>query len=350
MHAQSPHTMRRALRSVLGLAAGSIVYRSRGITPAYAYQSLIHLFCLTSGRSNDWLARLLSLVRPPYRLPEAAGALGELSTAELNRVAGILHEQGYYVFPARLSPKLCRQLLDYALTQRCVIRPTDADSRKGVGPRMAVYDRSAPEGIIYEFNPDDLVNNPDIQALMADASIVAVAQAYIGSRPVLDEVNLWWSTGFRREADSNAAQLYHFDMDRIRWLKFFIYLTDVTADSGPHCFVAGSHKTFAIPGRFLSRGYARLTDEEVSDAFPRDALIEFTGPAGTIFAEDTRGLHKGKPVHMGDRLVLEFEFSNSLFGATPSATGRLRTLLSPQLMQFVERYRRMYARWLEQPH
>ena len=30
--------------------------------------------------------------------------------------------------------------------------------------------------------------------------------------------------------------------------------------------------------------------------------------------EDTRGLHKGKHVSRGDRLVLQLQFSNSLFG------------------------------------
>jgi hypothetical protein len=43
-------------------------------------------------------------------------------------------------------------------------------------------------------------------------------------------------------------------------------------------------------------------------------LLEFHGPRGTIIAEDTRGFHKGKPIEGGDRLVLEFDFCDSLFG------------------------------------
>ncbi len=43
--------------------------------------------------------------------------------------------------------------------------------------------------------------------------------------------------------------------------------------------------------------------------------MEFTGEAGTIIAEDTIGLHKGKNVTKGRRLILQFEYALSMFGA-----------------------------------
>ena len=48
-----------------------------------------------------------------------------------------------------------------------------------------------------------------------------------------------------KKADSEAAQMFHFDLDRIKWLKFFIYLTDVKINSGPHVYVSGTHKPFS---------------------------------------------------------------------------------------------------------
>jgi hypothetical protein len=50
-------------------------------------------------------------------------------------------------------------------------------------------------------------------------------------------------------------------------------------------------------------------------AFESDRFIEFSAPRGTIIAEDTRGLHKGKHVTRNDRLIFQLEFSNSLFGS-----------------------------------
>jgi hypothetical protein len=84
--------------------------------------------------------------------------------------------------------------------------------------------------------------------------------------------------------------------------------------NGPHTFVAGSHKTGGIPSDLLQKGYVRLMDEEVASAFEKNKIIEFSAPRGTIIAEDTRGLHKGKHVESGDRLMFQMQFSNSLFG------------------------------------
>jgi hypothetical protein len=72
-----------------------------------------------------------------------------------------------------------------------------------------------------------------------------------------------------------------------------------------------------------------------------------TGPRGTILAEDTRGLHKGKPVAKGDRLVLEFEFSSSMFGATPLRASHLKVFHTQAFRDWVFAHRRMYDRWLQ---
>jgi ectoine hydroxylase-related dioxygenase (phytanoyl-CoA dioxygenase family) len=164
---------------------------------------------------------------------------------------------------------------------------------------------------------------------------------------VLDTVNMWWTTAFGTRPDSSAAQLWHFDMDRLRWIKFFVYLTDVTLESGPHCFVAGSHRTGGIPQDLRDLGYARITDDVVDRHYPREAIKEFVAPRGSILAEDTRGLHKGKPAIKGDRLMLEFEFSNSLFGGNPVHAARLTEFRDAQFERFVGEHRRLLQRWID---
>jgi hypothetical protein len=272
--------------------------------------------------------------------------LGELAPKDVRQVTTRLRDDGYYVFEQKLPAEFVASLMQTALTRTCQIRPRDEET-SSTSPVTGVYDRTTPRGIIYDIDPDDLVNDADVQALMADASVLSVAQAYLGSSPVLDTVNMWWTTAASSRADSNAAQLYHFDMDHVRWLKFFVYLTDVGPDNGPHCFVAGSHSTGGIPRDFLSRGYVRLTDEEVAQAYPADRLVTITGPAGTILAVDTRGLHKGAPVRTADRLMFEMEFSNSLFGANPVKQARLRTIHDARLAELVRAHPRIYRRWLE---
>lgn len=334
-------------KASMRMAAGAWHFSRNRATPDYAYQSLIQLFCLTGGRSNDLLASALALRRPAYKWDKASGVLGDMPEPSVARIATHLKEHGYHVFEKRLPADLCDRLQAFALSHESIIRPTDHDTEKRFGTRRAVYDPASPQGIIYQFEQEILVNQADIQELITDQSIITVAQAYIGSQPVLDEVNLWWSTAFGTKADANAAQLYHFDMDRIRWLKFFFYLTDVGSENGPHCFVAGSHKSGGIPRTFLDRGYVRISDEEVASAYAPDRLIEFTGPRGTIIAEDTRGLHKGRPVLRGHRLILEFEFSNSLFGATsPHGRSRIRRFCSERTERFIRSNPRVYEHWL----
>jgi hypothetical protein len=188
------------------------------------------------------------------------------------------------------------------------------DGDRSGKPVNAIYHRGNPQSVRYEFKTQDLLSNQDIQKLLADFSFAAVAQDYLGARPALDVMGLWWHTAFSDSPDMEAAQYFHFDMDRPKWLKFFIYLTDVEIDNGPHSFIAGSHKTNGIPPNLLKKGYARLTDEEVGNVYETKKIIEFAAPRGTVLAEDTRGLHKGKHVGVGDRLILQLQFSNSLFG------------------------------------
>ena len=106
------------------------------------------------------------------------------------------------------------------------------------------------------------------------------------------------------------AQLLREDRDRLSFLKFFMYLTDVDSLTGTHVYVKGSHRR--IPWSLRADG--RMTDSAVKEAGLWDNVTELHGLAGTIMAVDTIGLHKGKTPINSDRLALENEFSTSLFG------------------------------------
>jgi hypothetical protein len=338
--------MKRALdmlASTVRFAAGSVAFAATGRTPPLAYQSMIRLFMLTGGRSNDFASRWLSALHPPKRLPPARGVLGDLSGVRMAELDAQLRRDGYALFPAAIPAALCDRLLEFAVTHTCKRRPMDGEAG---GDIETLYDRAKPKGIVYDFHPQALIHNPDIQGLMKDSSILGLAQAYLAAQPVLDTVNLWWTAAQGRQPDSNAAQLWHFDMDRVRWIKFFVYLTDVGAQSGPHCFVAESHRTNGIPRELLDRGYARLSDEDVARFYPSPSIQKFVAPRGTVIAEDTRGLHKGESVLKGDRLMLEFEFSNSLFGGVPVNLAKLSQYRDDEFEAFVLENRRVFSRWL----
>ena len=339
-----PLKLVRMLFHYVRLATGSAIYLASNKTPAFAYQSMIALFCLTGGRSNDFVSRIIGIFKQPYKFETANGILGNMSEdARRYSVVADIKEKGYHVFENRLPDDLCNRLLQYAITHPCNMRPMDGAS---AGKRIStVYHRGAPQTVRYDFDTQDVLNNKDVQEILADMSFPAVAQDYLGARPVMDVLSMWWHTDYSDEPDMEAAQYYHFDMDRPKWLKFFIYLTDVNTNSGPHTFIASSHKTGGIPNSLLRKGYARLSDEEVESSYGNDKVVEFAAPQGTIIAEDTRGLHKGKHVTKGDRLIFQLQFSNSLFGGYyPKAL--IGHGVRDELKVAIEKYPELYTTFL----
>ena len=104
-------------------------------------------------------------------------------------------------------------------------------------------------------------------------------------------------------AKAQQAENFHRDVDDVRFLKFFAYLTDVDETSGPHVYIVGSHRE-----NRLTR-ICRYTDAEIAEAFGTENQHRFTGPAGTAFLENTFGLHRGVPVQTAPRLMMQAVYS-----------------------------------------
>lgn len=297
-------------------ARGYVDFRRTGSTPREAFRAMRDLYCVTNGRSNDVMGAMSGWLHPPPSMSEASGVLGTASRADVARVADNIRLKGYHVFDRRLPDSFQSALVAFALSAPAsplVNRATDGlnDFRFEYLPAQT-YDRHHVISAKYVLDAQRVAEQPEVQALLMDASLLGVAGAYLRAEPIHDDMTMWWSTAhLQGKASSAAAQHFHFDMDRVKFLKFFFYLTDVTPETGPHCFVAGSHRR---KPRTLLRD-SRISDEEMRKYYSEDEIIEITGPSGTIIAADTRGFHKGKPLLSGDRLILEFEFATSLFGA-----------------------------------
>ncbi|MBB3212964.1 hypothetical protein FHW67_002252 [Herbaspirillum sp. Sphag1AN] len=296
-------------------------------------------FCLTSGRSNDLMSWILSLIYPSRKIDFESTVLAPLSPEQLNQVSDELDKNGYVILDQRLPEEMCDRLMNFALTQEAVLRQTDEIHD---GRVTGVYNPEDPKAVIYDFEKEAILANPEVQALLMEPTLLSIAQSYFRSQPIADMLSMWWSTAFKAKADGEAAQMYHFDMDRVKWLKVFVYLTDVEKENGPHFFVAGTHRSGTLPRELLARGYARLEDEDIAKYYPPEQIREFTAPRGTILIEDTRGLHKGQHLQRGHRLILQFQMSNSCFGGeTPKAV--ITTSKNSPLAQAARRNPRMFS-------
>ena len=58
-----------------------------------------------------------------------------------------------------------------------------------------------------------------------------------------------------------------------------------------------------------------LEDTEINLYYKKSEIINFIGGRGTVLLEDTSGLHKGKNLLEGHRLIFMVQYSSCLFGS-----------------------------------
>jgi len=149
---------------------------------------------------------------------------------------------------------------------------------------------------------------PAIEQLSRDPMLLSIASEYLGTTPILISSRLWWSfvTDASLQARRKAAQLFHYDLDDHRFIKFFFYLTDVDGLSGAHACIRGTHRHKKFVHEWNRR---RFKDSEIIDAYGIENLITIRGNAGFGFVEDTLCFHKGMVPIRRDRLMLQLEFA-----------------------------------------
>lgn len=255
-------------------------------------------------RMGKWMSR-----RAVQVTDHSAWALANVSTsrfvdpAEVDIAVAGVRRDGFYVFNKTADPSVVEAIRSFAERVPSVGRGSTLPA--------APYPRDNPAQGRYDISEETALQSPEVQDFVTDPGMALIAQRYLGQPVIMDEVAFWWTTSKRAEDANLNAQQFHQDRDRLSFLKFFIYLTDVTPETGPHVYIQGSHRN--IP--FALRSDGRKTDDAVRKAGLWENVQEICGPAGTLMAVDTIGLHKGKTPLTGDRLALENEFATSLFGA-----------------------------------
>jgi hypothetical protein len=142
---------------------------------------------------------------------------------------------------------------------------------------------------------------PGLLEVLNAPEVLALASAYLRCKPTLSSVGVRWS--FPRADRQARTQEYHRDLDDWRFLKLFIYLTDVDEGGGPHSYVRGSHKTgFGLK----ALAYAR---DDIERRYGSEAIADVLGARGTTFMADTLGIHCGLPPTERPRLILQVQYS-----------------------------------------
>jgi len=220
-------------------------------------------------------------------------------TAPTDKHVENLRVNGFTELDNKLSDEVVDSILQYSQKLKCF----DPFHRElGEFDIADVDDKTH----VANFHRKDLVQHLPIIDIANDPGILNTIQDYLKARPTISNVNMWWSMGGKEQAED--AQLFHRDVDDFRFCKLFIYLTDVSAESGPHTYVKGSSASPKL------RKIRRYQDKEVTDVFGEENVMRFTRPKGSMFIVDTYGFHKGLLPKSDDRLLLQVQYSLNPIG------------------------------------
>jgi hypothetical protein len=284
------------------LIFGMFYFKLTGNTPQVSYRAMLRLFYIYGGNVNEFVTYFLKVKKKK-----------ELISKDISDIANNIQETGFFLKKNFLSQLDLSEIKTLLEKTKFRLRSTDKEEFTN---EKIFFDPNNVKAILYESETNYLLNQKIIQKIISNKEIYQIAREYFKSEPFFDHVNIGISTTYNKNlnnnGDSNAAQLYHFDMDRPKWLKFLIYVCDVNEENGPHCFVKYSHKNNGIPFRLRSCGYVRITDETLKqNNLQSETFIE---KAGTAIIEDTRGLHKGEKLKNGHRILMNIQVNNSMFG------------------------------------
>jgi hypothetical protein len=286
------------------------------------YQSMVYMHSISNGRSTLFLNRIVNSIEYfTHNMSEvsqvsASSILNEPIYINKDLVKNIL-TGGYAFDENKLHSSLVRKIINneklftgklLLLDNSYIENQTLAESRQSNNPVRLNY-----------YSDSILENSPEIQLIAKSSYFLKIAESFLGVPPYLDSVTAWRSFPLSKylSPSSKGAQLYHYDLDRLSWLKIFIYLTDVDENSGPHWYVEGSHIAENKRSQILKRGYVRIEDSELESIYGKDRMKKALGSAGTILYGNTLAFHKGEAPRNSERLILELQYTANNYGTQP---------------------------------
>jgi len=244
------------------------------------------------GRCDGALRGTIAAVKPTVALPPSP----RLDRAATAAASARLRARGWDILPFRLPPEDVAELKAFAFSTPAYVNSPDEQIRL----EEARIPEDQPR---YIWRISDLLRTRAVRTLLADSALAGLAQDYLGCRPLLTSVVMFLDPAYRGRYD---AHVYHYDNDGPGFLKYFIYLNAVDADTGAHSFIQGTHVRIK-PAQF-ARG-RRYDRDDLLRHYGAENEMVFAGPEGMILAEDTAGFHKGTTPQRGYRLLLQLQFA-----------------------------------------
>ena len=255
------------------------------------YYSSFHrdLYIRSKGSINALINRMCR-INPLFRALSFEDSIGDQSDSIISE----LKRTGYAVLPAQLDVHNINSELDPLFNQMSKSKTGRQSSKIKIS--------SLP-----------LLTQCRISEVLESSLIYSVAARYLGVLPVLNMLSCWETYPFCHNSQSlsSDALQWHFDHDHNRFLKIFVYLTDVNDSSGPHQYIPRSSFS-SLPPEVTHD--SRYQDHDLGRHILRAQTVE--GKAGTVIFADTLNIHRGTPVKTGFRRILQLQFVDSAVGTS----------------------------------
>jgi len=252
---------------------------------------------LIAGLRSKFLFR-----RNPFKTKEKISL--EYLECDLMQVRREVLEKGYSIIPNAISPGVLRSLQSEIMKIEVQERVSSGKSFTGqIAAGQNLVGR-------YDVSPENILRSKIIRKLAFSKDWLMVGSFVMRQPVVFDGVASWWMFQTDSKFASLNAQAFHADRERLSFLKFFFYLTDIGEDTGPHVYADKTH----IKRPLSLRGDRRYSDLELESNGIHSTPI--LGAAGTVIVANTQGLHKGVPplIPNHGRLLFEIQVANNLQG------------------------------------
>ncbi len=150
--------------------------------------------------------------------------------------------------------------------------------------------------------------------LAIDKTILDIVNSYLGLHSVLYYYNIR-KTKLSGDALPTHSQNWHRAPQESKNCRVYIYLSDVTEDSGPFMYVPQSTKggKYAHVAKQTSRTRGYESAEQIEAKVVRSDIMTVTGKAGTVIICDSTGLHRGGYSNKDTRVMSTFGYSAPSF-------------------------------------
>lgn len=245
-------------------------------------------------------------------------------------INNLLNDKGYVVLENFLETSSVNKINKELKLHRHISKSEANKIIKGDLIDNSASDKSY-SGVFYSYLTDQELKQDSeiVQKLVLNNQIKTIVANYFKSTPYLVGLTSFITNPKKIKDFTNLdihfnAQMYHFDYSHLKFLKVFVFLSDVENEKdGAHCFVEGSHRSFRKypkekkyfydPGlkKIGSNYYGNIKKEWVENNYEQGKIKKFCYPKGTILIEDTYGLHRGSECLTNQRKVLQLYFSIS---------------------------------------